>query len=243
MSSKSQQAKQFARTFRLRHAEAVAILREDVEFVEQLFDALEISMDQARAMVVADYPLARKRADERAISFRSALAQIRDEQARQRRFGNAAASFPTLEQLLWRALEGTCEGLIDEPIHRDGDDDLEVEGLNFDGIEVPDDVDEITIDYVNPDETMLIWNYHDTLEGETEIGTVEVPAEVTFGGYMQRSDTYRESEVRVTDADWNDHVSQVAFDRQVILEFEATVIVGAEHVELTFLGAKASITG
>ncbi|MFE7871657.1 hypothetical protein ACFUYE_15055 [Micromonospora humida] len=240
MSTKNNAAKRLAREFNLSHAEAVGILREDVEFTEELFDELELSMDQARAMVVADYPLARKRADEQGISFRRALAQIRDEQARQRRFGNAAASFPTVKQLLRKALVGACDDLTDEAVHRDGEDNYEVHGLDFDGVDLPYYVEAVEIDVATPDLDTMIWDQAAKLEGETYIGTVEVHAEASFAGFMHQGDTYaHEDEITVLKSDWNDRTSYVSFRRQVILEFKATVIPGAESVELEFISATA----
>ncbi|MBQ1009398.1 hypothetical protein KBX53_00185 [Micromonospora sp. M51] len=40
-------------------------------------------------------------------------------------------------------------------------------------------------------------------------------------------------------ADWNERTSQVGFRRDVVIEFNATVIPGADTVELEFVSATA----
>jgi hypothetical protein len=37
-----------------------------------------------------------------------------------------------VEQLLRKTLVGACDDLTDEPVHRDGEDNFEVRGLDFD---------------------------------------------------------------------------------------------------------------
>ncbi|MGN9812565.1 hypothetical protein ACTMSW_24830 [Micromonospora sp. BQ11] len=236
--SKNPQAKRLAQSFDISYSEALGVIRDESELAEELADHENTSIRAAMEKLAADYPMVRARAAQDGVSFRTALDRIRDEQARQRRFGDAAASFPTVEQLLRKALVGACDDLTDEPVHRDGEDDLEVHGLHFDEVDLPDHVDDIEIDVVTPDLDTMIWDEAEELEGETYVGTVKVRAEVSFSGFMHRGDTYaHEGEITVIVPDWNERTSQVSLHRQVILEFNATVIPGAESVELEFVSA------
>lgn len=236
--SKNPQAKRLASSFDLSYSEALGVIRNESELAEELADHENTSIRAAMVQLAADYPIVRARAAQDGVSFRTALDRVRDEQARQRRFGDAAASFPTVEQLLRKALVGACDDLTDESVHRDGEDNFEVRGLDFDDVDLPDYVDEVEIDVVTPDLDTLVWDEAEELEGETYIGTVKVHAEVSFSGFMHRGDTYaHEGEITVIVPDWNERTSQVSLRRQVILRFNATVIPGAESVELEFVSA------
>ncbi|MFG1872170.1 hypothetical protein [Micromonospora arborensis] len=238
--SKNPQAKQLTSRYDLSYAEALAVVRDESELAEEIADHENTSIRLAMEKLAADYPMVKARAVQDGVSFRTALDRVRDEQARQRRFDNAAASFPTVEQLLRKALVGACDDLTDEAVHRDGEDNYEVHGLDFDGVDLPYYVEEVEVDVATPDLDTMIWNQHEELEAETYIGTVEVHAEVSFAGFMYRGDTYaHEDEISVIVPDWNERTSQVSFRRQVILEFNATVVPGAESVELEFISATA----
>lgn len=238
MSNKNPKAKRLAAAYRLRYAEALNVMREDSDLAEQMADEQNISFAEANRRIEGEYAQARQRADEQGVSFRTALAWIRSGQALQHQFASLAASFPTVEELLRRELVGACDKLTDEPVHRDGDDNYEVHGLNFDGVHLPDYVDETEIDVATPDLDTLVWDETEELDGTTCLGTVRVHADVSFAGFMYRGDTYaHEGEITVLEADWNERTSRVWFRRPVILEFEARVELGAESAELEFVSA------
>lgn len=236
--SKNPQAKRLAKSFDISYSEALGVVRDESELAEELADHENTSIRAAMEKLAADYPMVKARAVQEGVSFRTALDRVRDEQARQRRFGDAAASFPTVEDLLRKALVGACDDLTDQPVHRDGDDDYEVYGLDFDDVHLPDYVEELEVDVATPDLDRMVWDEAEEYEGDTHVGTVKVHAEVSFYGFMYRGDTYaHEREITVIVPDWNERTSQVSLRRHVILEFNATVIPGAEAVELEFVSA------
>ncbi|TWJ25089.1 hypothetical protein [Micromonospora endolithica] len=136
--SKNPQAKRLAESFDISYSEALGVVRDESELAEEMADHENISIRAAIEKLAADYPMVKARAIQEDGSFRTALDRVRDEQARQRRFSSAAAWFPTVRDLLRKALVGACDDLTDQPVHRDGDDNYEVHGLDFDGVHLPD---------------------------------------------------------------------------------------------------------
>ncbi|MEU1762873.1 hypothetical protein [Micromonospora sp. NPDC005652] len=238
MSSKNPKAKRLAATYRLRYTEAVGVMRQDSDLAEQMTDDLNISIAEAKRRIEGQYAEARRRADEDGVSFRTALANLRSGQALQNQFAGLAASLPSVEDLLRQELVLVCDRLVDEPVHRDGVDNFEVHGLNFDDVHMPHYVDEIEIEEAIPDLDSLNWDEAEELDGTTYLGTVRVHADISFTGFMHRGEAYsHEGEITILQADWNERTSRVSFQRSVILEFEARVEIGAESVELEFVSA------
>lgn len=75
-------------------------------------------------------------------------------------------------------------------------------------------------------------------DGGTEILHVEAQAEVAIRALVRNEDLPALGAHVVLDPDVDDGWTQVRFDRQVIVEFDATVDVGAESAELEYAGAK-----
>ena len=74
-------------------------------------------------------------------------------------------------------------------------------------------------------------------EGGTEIVHVEAQARVAIRVLVRNEDLPALGAHSVLDPDVDDGWTQVRFDRQVIVEFDATVDVGAESAELEYAGA------
>lgn len=236
--SKNPRAKSLAAQFNLPYSAALGILRSESELAEELADHENTSIQSAMAKLAADYPMVKARADQDGASFRKTLDRVRDEQARQRRFSAAAASFPTVDHLLREAIQSFCNDVSGEQIEVEGQDDLHVPGLNFKEVDLPRDVvDEISVQAIDLDLDTLVWNCAEVYEGGTEVGTAEIRATVTLDGFMFKSDTYGNDEVGVLEFDWNDQKSYVGFDREVVLEFEATVQPGLSVDNIEFVAA------
>ncbi|SCF49487.1 hypothetical protein GA0070216_1358 [Micromonospora matsumotoense] len=227
MSNKNPKAKRLAAAYGLRYAEALGVIREDSDLTEELAEELEISRAEAERRIEEQYAAARQRADEQGVSFRTALAEIRAEQFRRIQHEALAKAEPSIEDLLREAIQSHCNNqMAGEPIEveGEGEDNLHVSGLNFNEVELPRErVDEIGVQAIDPDFDTLIWDSAEAYDGTTEVGTAEVRASVTFDGFMLKAATYGEHEVTVTDFDWNDHVSYVGFEREVVLTFQVTV--------------------
>ncbi|MFI7578435.1 hypothetical protein [Micromonospora sp. NPDC049497] len=238
MSNKNPKATRLAAAYRLRYTEALGVMRQDSDLAEQMADDLNISIAEANRRIEGQYAEARRRADEERVSFRAALADVRSGQALQNQFASLAAALPSVEDLLRRELVSVCDRLVDEPVHRDGDDYFEVHGLNFDDVHVPYYVDQVEIDEAMPDLDSLDWDEAEELDDTTYLGTVRVHADVSFTGFMHRGEAYsHEGEITILQADWNERTSRVSFQRSVVLEFEARIEIGAESAELEFVSA------
>ncbi|MFE0527152.1 hypothetical protein ACFW0V_06095 [Micromonospora parva] len=238
MSDKNPKGRRLAAAYGLRYAEALNVMREDSDLVEELAEELEISRAEAERRIGAQYAAARQRADERGVSFRTALAEIRAEQSRRNQHEALAKAESSIEDLLREAIQSHCHNqMAGEPVEVEGEDNLHVPGLNFNQVDLPRDrVDEIGVQAIDPDFDTLVWNSAEVYDGTTEVGTAEVRASVTFDGFMLKSAVYGAHEIAVTDFDWNDHVSYVGFEREVVLEFHVTVQDGSID-SIEFMGA------
>ncbi|MEU5553627.1 hypothetical protein ABZ738_28040 [Micromonospora sp. NPDC047793] len=239
MSNKNPKAKRLAAAYGLRYAEALNVMREDSDLTEELAIELEISRAEAERRIEEQYAAARQRADESAVSFRTALAEIRSEQASNFMFEALAKAAPSVKEMLRAEIASLCKGLAGEMVEVPGEDDLYVPGLNFSDVELPRDlVDEISVQNVEPDLDTLDWNPAEAYEGGTEVGTAEIRARVTLDGFMFKHDTYGDRGVEIWTFDWNERKSYIGFEREVVLEFEVTVQPGMSIDNLELVGAK-----
>lgn len=123
------------------------------------------------------------------------------------------------ERLLGESVEGGYAAL--EPDETFGDLDL------------PGEVDDMTIDYVAADPNSVQWQVYESFDGTTLLIEATIEATLSFEGFASKSDALEPESFVVREWDWNDHVSQVAFDRHAILKFQLRVEegVGVDYVE------------
>jgi len=99
-------------------------------------------------------------------------------------------------------------------------------------------VENITVQHIHPEPETLMYSVVEDYDGITKILTVNVEAEVTFEGYMHKSDYWGRTEedeaadgIRVVDPDLNDHDVLVCFDRPVSFTYGAIVMTTGSTVE------------
>jgi hypothetical protein len=106
---------------------------------------------------------------------------------------------PSMLELMRDVVQEACEALAY----------VEVSDMDFGGFGTWAEAG-ASIDVVEPDLDTIDWRRVETYDGGTDVGVVEVEAEVSFEGYMHKSQV----DVRVVtvlDFDWNEHYSRVAF--------------------------------
>ncbi|MGC4886722.1 hypothetical protein [Micromonospora sp. DT227] len=236
--SKNPKASRLAATYRLRYAEALAVIREDSGLAHAMATKRGISLAEAERQIHKQYAEARERADRDEVSFRTALAEVRSELEISHEVDELTNTTPSMEELLREMLPQTCDGLVGEQIEVPGEDNYHVPGLDFAEVELPRNVDEISLSAVDLDLDTLVWTPAERYEDGTQVGTAEVNAHVTLDGFMAKYDTYGDHDVEIWTFDWNDHMSYVGFGRDVVLEFQVTAPVTGAIDNLALVGAR-----
>jgi hypothetical protein len=133
-------------------------------------------------------------------------------------------ALPSFTQLLRDAVEAACMELAYQEVAFETDG-RPTGGLPFEDVPLPHDtVDNISVEFVEPDLDTLTWSIDEVFEGGTQVGTIELTANVSFDGYVHKSVGYylqdeHDKDIYVVDIDWNDQMSRVSFARPVALTF------------------------
>lgn len=101
-------------------------------------------------------------------------------------------------------------------------------------LELPGEVEDVTIDYVDADPDTAEWQVYESYDGTTLLVGATIEAELTFEGFVSKSAAMEPEGFVVREWDWNDHYSRVAFDRTAVLSFQLRVEegVGVDSIEL-----------
>lgn len=128
------------------------------------------------------------------------------------------------ERLLGESIEGAYESYDD--------------GGPFGELDLPSEVTEMTIDYVQADPDTVQWDVYESFDDTTLLVAGEIVASLTFEGFADKFDAVHADTLEIRDFDWNDHVSQVAFSRNAVLKFQLRVEegVGVEYVDFEGAG-------
>lgn len=167
---------------------------------------------------------ARRLAKEQGIAYVHAL-RILDEQQ-----NGAAVQQPTMYDVLLGAVENSLQFVeVADP------EQAQPSGLQFNGVPMPQDVERITVDYVDPSPGTLDWSVDETYDETTMAITITVEAEVSFEGFIHRADWHAldESEQdELSGYDWmegpveedhGNHYVEVSFTRPARLTYTAMV--------------------
>lgn len=137
----------------------------------------------------------------------------------------------TTDDFIRRALVDAAENLAGETVDSDYST-FEPDG-RFAELELPGQVEDMTIDVVDADPDTVQWQVYESFDGATLLIGATIEAAVTFTGFASRSDAVEPQGFEVIDWDWNDHVSHVMVHREAVLKFQLRVEegVGVDYVE------------
>lgn len=115
-------------------------------------------------------------------------------------------------------------------------------GVDFSELNISGDLEGLSIDTVDPDESTLSWQTYETYEDNTLLIQAEIHAGISLLGFAYKSDVaYLEegAEVHVLEWDWNDHMAYVSTMTNARLIFQIRLEQGLDFVEeCEFEGAK-----
>lgn len=143
--------------------------------------------------------------------------------------------WPTTAQLIDRHLDGPM--LEDIGLLHPGAPDRTFPSEVFMDLDLPEQANDAEIIEMHVDTSTRELHPVEEFEGGTEIVHVQAEAEVAIRALVRNEDLPALSAHSVLYPDVDDGWTQVRFDRQVIVEFDATVDVGAESAELEYAGA------
>lgn len=103
----------------------------------------------------------------------------------------------------------------------------------FGGLDLPGPVEDMTVDHVATEPDTVQWQVCESFDGTTLLIEATIEATLSFEGFASKSDALEPDGFVVREWDWNDQVSQVAFDRHASLKFQVRVEegVGVDYVE------------
>lgn len=137
----------------------------------------------------------------------------------------------TTDDFIRDALVDAAERLLGESV--DGGYAALEPDETFGDLDLPGQVDDMTVDYVAADPSTVQWQVYESFDGTTLLVEATIEATLSFEGFASKSDALEPDGFVVREWDWNDHVSQVTFDRHAILKFQLRVEegVGVDYVE------------
>lgn len=110
-------------------------------------------------------------------------------------------------------------------------------GHDFTALDIPDEIESVSIDVITPHESTLSWQTYETYQDTTLLIQAEIEAEVSLVGFVYKSDLgylQHESEpddVYVLEWDWNDHMARVSTTSQAQLTFQIRLERGHDFVD------------
>lgn len=107
-------------------------------------------------------------------------------------------------------------------------------GGTFDELDLPSEVYDMTIEYVEADPDTVQWQVYESFDGTTLLVAATIRASLSIEGFTDKSDALQAEGFEVREFDWNNHVSWVSFTRDAVLGFQLRVEegVGVDYVEL-----------
>jgi ribosomal protein L7/L12 len=141
-----------------------------------------------------------------------------------------AGSVP-VEEVVRNAVVKALEQLTGEEVQTRNE---ATAGLDFSELIIPDELEGLSIDTIDPDESTLSWQTYETYQDTTLLIQAEIHAEISLDGFAYKSDIgYLEGPERVyvLDWDWNDHMAHVGTRTTARLVFQVRLEQGADSVE------------
>jgi hypothetical protein len=137
---------------------------------------------------------------------------------------------PTVGDVVKKAVINALEALSGEDVDMDG----QSWGTDFSGLSLPGELEGLSIDVIEADESTLTWQTYETYDDTTFLIQAEVWAQISLVGFAYKSDAIHleaEQKVYVLDWDWNDHMAHVATSTNAKLTFQVQVEHGMSHAE------------
>lgn len=143
---------------------------------------------------------------------------------------------PNVRDSLLQWVTHSCEKSLPGVSVNDPDDE-QFGGYTFEGLRLPNALENPTIEYIELHEGTLDWSVYETYEEGTQLASVTVEAEVQFDGFARKSSDLGDLEMH--DSDWNDHMVWAYTTQPARLTFNATLDPQAGVADLTFEGGEA----
>ncbi len=161
----------------------------------------------------------------------AALAQSEEQLAEFLKLAVSATSVdtdpPSLDQIVKDAVLSAIDGLTTEDVMTMNDGTT---GLNFTDLDIPGELEGLTIDVVEPDESTLTWQTYETFQDTTLLIQAEVEADVSLDGYAYKGDAHYladSGDIHVLDWDWNRSMVNAVTSTRAKLIFQIRLEQGA----------------
>jgi hypothetical protein len=137
----------------------------------------------------------------------------------------------TTNDFIRDALVDAAERLVGETVA--GHHDAYAGDSTFDEIGLPNEVSDMTIEYVAADPDTIQWQVYESFDDTTLLIEATIEANLSVEGFADKFDALHAEDLEIREFDWNDHVSQVSFSRDATLKFQVRVEegVGVDYVE------------
>jgi hypothetical protein len=138
---------------------------------------------------------------------------------------------PSMDQIVKGAVLRALERLANEEVETEN---VATSGLDFTDLDIPSELEGLTIDVVEPDESSLTWQTYETYDDSTLLIQAEVEADISLDGFVYKSDAYSLTEngkIQVLDWDWNRHMAHVVTSTQARLTFRVRLEKGTDSAE------------
>ena len=135
---------------------------------------------------------------------------------------------PSVGEVVKNAVLHAIEQLAGEEVETSND---MTAGLNFTELNFPSELQDVSIDVVEPDESTLNWQTYETYQDTTFLIQAEIDSEIYVEAFAQKSDAVHLSEndaIAILEWDWNDHMSRVSTKTAGRLIFQVRVEQGMD---------------
>lgn len=145
---------------------------------------------------------------------------------------------PQVDQVVKDAVLSALDRLVGEAVETVNEATY---GLDFTSLVVPAEIEDLSIDTIDPDESTLSWQTYATYQDTTLLIQAEINAEISLLGFAHKSDVGHGDEevIHVLEWDWNDHYSYVSATTVARLTFQVRLERGMQFAdECEFEGAQ-----
>jgi hypothetical protein len=158
------------------------------------------------------------------------------------RFRGTDTELPSVDEVVKDAVTQALEQLVSENVRTTND---ATSGLDFTALSIPSELEGLTIDAVDADESTLVWQTYETYQDTTFLIQAEIDAEITLDGFAYKSDFISLEEVdgvHLHEWDWNSHMAHVGATTTARLSFQIRLEQGMDFAEdCEFEGARAAL--
>lgn len=136
---------------------------------------------------------------------------------------------PSVSDSIHQAMLSTAEAMLDDEVQTEND---ATSGHDFTGLGVPDQMENVSIAWVDPVEDSITWQTYETYDDTTLLIRGEMDAEISLQGLVYKADYYLiDEEVELVDWDSSEHYAHVVFPVEAHMVFQIRVEQGMDHVE------------